>query len=158
MVGFPHSDIRGSKIALVSPRLFAECHVLHRLLSPRHPPDALNVFLILCACIILPIIHETFVSVKSISLICSIYPSFFRMIVYHVKLKTIFKHQKIQCLICTSYSLLLTTRHPKTQMTKLFLFNSYVQRNSGGDKEDRTPDLRVANASLSQLSYIPITL
>ena len=41
--GFPHSDIRGSKIALISPRLFAECHVLHRLLSPRHPPDALNV-------------------------------------------------------------------------------------------------------------------
>ena len=94
MVGFPHSDIRGSKIALISPRLIAECHVLHRLLSPRHPPDALNVFLILCACIILPIIHKTFVSVKSISLICSIYPSFFRMIVYHVKLKTIFKHQK----------------------------------------------------------------
>lgn len=25
----------------------------------------------------------------------------------------------------------------------------------GGDKEDRTPDLRIANASLSQLSYIP---
>ena len=41
--GFPHSDIRGSKIALISPRLFAECHVFLRLLSPRHPPDALNV-------------------------------------------------------------------------------------------------------------------
>lgn len=25
----------------------------------------------------------------------------------------------------------------------------------GGDEEDRTPDLRIANASLSQLSYTP---
>ena len=41
--GFPHSDTRGSKIALISPQFFAECHVFLRLLSPRHPPDALNV-------------------------------------------------------------------------------------------------------------------
>jgi len=26
---------------------------------------------------------------------------------------------------------------------------------SGGDEEDRTPDLRIANATLSQLSYVP---
>ena len=25
----------------------------------------------------------------------------------------------------------------------------------GGDEEDRTPDLRIANATLSQLSYAP---
>ena len=42
--GLPHSDTRGSKIALISPRLFAKCCVLHRLLVPRHPPNAL-VFL-----------------------------------------------------------------------------------------------------------------
>ena len=40
-MGFPHSDIRGSTIARISPRLFAACHVLHRLLVPRHPPNAL---------------------------------------------------------------------------------------------------------------------
>ncbi len=28
---------------------------------------------------------------------------------------------------------------------------------SGGDGEDRTPDLRIANAALSQLSYVPMT-
>src|SRR3982751_6483587 len=39
--GLPHSDIRGSTIARISPRFFAACHVLHRLLAPRHPPDAL---------------------------------------------------------------------------------------------------------------------
>jgi hypothetical protein len=40
--GFPHSDIRGSKGARPSPRLYAACHVLHRFLVPRHPPDALR--------------------------------------------------------------------------------------------------------------------
>ena len=39
---FPHSDIPGSKPACDSPRLFAACHVLHRLLVPRHPPHALT--------------------------------------------------------------------------------------------------------------------
>src|SRR6476661_2192890 len=39
--GFPHSDISGSKSARDSPKLYAACHVLHRLLAPRHPPRAL---------------------------------------------------------------------------------------------------------------------
>jgi hypothetical protein len=39
--GLPHSDICGSTIARISPQLFAACHVLHRLLAPRHPPNAL---------------------------------------------------------------------------------------------------------------------
>ena len=40
--GFPHSEISGSTIARISPKLIAACHVLHRLLAPRHPPSALN--------------------------------------------------------------------------------------------------------------------
>ena len=39
--GFPHSEIPGSKPACGSPGLIAACHVLHRLLAPRHPPYAL---------------------------------------------------------------------------------------------------------------------
>ena len=30
-----------------------------------------------------------------------------------------------------------------------------ASRLTGGDEGDRTPDLRIANATLSQLSYIP---
>src|SRR5689334_8207409 len=40
--GLPHSDIFGSKSARNSPKLFAACHVLHRLSVPRHPPNALK--------------------------------------------------------------------------------------------------------------------
>jgi hypothetical protein len=39
--GLPHSEIPGSKGVLASPELIAEYHVLHRLLLPRHPPNAL---------------------------------------------------------------------------------------------------------------------
>eukprot|EP00492_Amphilonche_elongata_P001823 TRINITY_DN2174_c0_g1_i1.p2 TRINITY_DN2174_c0_g1~~TRINITY_DN2174_c0_g1_i1.p2 ORF type:complete len:63 (+),score=0.67 TRINITY_DN2174_c0_g1_i1:340-528(+) len=39
--GFPHSEIFGSKLIHSSPKLIAVCYVLHRLLAPRHPPNAL---------------------------------------------------------------------------------------------------------------------
>ena len=42
LVGFLHSEIPGSKPACGSPRLIAACHVLHRLLAPRHSPYALS--------------------------------------------------------------------------------------------------------------------
>ena len=37
----PHSEISGSKFICNSPKLIAACHVLHRLLMPRHSPCAL---------------------------------------------------------------------------------------------------------------------
>ncbi len=40
--GFPHSEIPGSKPVCGSPGLIAACHVLHRLLAPRHSPYALS--------------------------------------------------------------------------------------------------------------------
>ena len=43
--GLPHSDIRGSQDICSYPRLFAACHVLHRLREPRHPSCALLSFL-----------------------------------------------------------------------------------------------------------------
>ena len=41
-IGFPHSEIRGSRAICASPRLIAACHVLPRLREPRHPPYALT--------------------------------------------------------------------------------------------------------------------
>jgi hypothetical protein len=40
--GFPHSEISGSMPTCGSPKLIAACHVLLRLLLPRHPPCALS--------------------------------------------------------------------------------------------------------------------
>ena len=41
LVGFPHSEIRGSRFTCNSPRLIAAYYVLLRCLVPRHPPYAL---------------------------------------------------------------------------------------------------------------------
>ena len=41
--GFPHSEICGSKVARTSSQLIATCYVLHRLLVPRHSPNALLI-------------------------------------------------------------------------------------------------------------------
>ena len=51
LLEFPHSDIPGSLHICYSPRLFAACHVLLRLLVPRHSPYALRSltsFVIIC--------------------------------------------------------------------------------------------------------------
>jgi hypothetical protein len=45
--GFPHSEITGSKGARASPVLIAACHVLLRLSTPRHPPEALIRLIVL---------------------------------------------------------------------------------------------------------------
>ena len=44
--GFPHSDTPGSTAIRASPGLFAACRVLLRPPKPRHPPDALDSFLL----------------------------------------------------------------------------------------------------------------
>ncbi len=41
-IGFPHSEIHGSRAICASPWLIAACHVLLRLWEPRHPPYALT--------------------------------------------------------------------------------------------------------------------
>ena len=41
-IRFPDSEISGSKPVIGSPKLIADYHVLHRHLTPRHPPYALR--------------------------------------------------------------------------------------------------------------------
>ena len=48
--GFPHSEISGSTVICTSPKLIAACHVLHRLLMPRHSPCALLRLTFLSCC------------------------------------------------------------------------------------------------------------
>ncbi len=40
-------------------------------------------------------------------------------------------------------------------MTALFFISRFIYKS--GDEEDRTPGLGIANAALSQLSYVPVT-
>ena len=44
-VGFPIRKSAGQRLFSTSPRLIAAIHVLHRLLTPRHPPYALRILM-----------------------------------------------------------------------------------------------------------------
>ena len=44
--GLSHSETRGSMVICTYPRIIAAYHVLHRLREPRHPPYALNYFVL----------------------------------------------------------------------------------------------------------------
>ena len=52
--GFPHSEIRGSKIICISPRLIAAYRVFDRLPVPRHSPCALFSLTVLFQILHLP--------------------------------------------------------------------------------------------------------
>ena len=75
--GFPHSEISGSQDICSSPKLIAACHVLHRLLMPRHSPCALSsltfrtILLDWFSVRIMQAIH-------SVSQNCNCYPHLFR--------------------------------------------------------------------------------
>jgi hypothetical protein len=123
--GFPHSEIPGSKPACGSPRLIAACHVLHRLLAPRHSPYALSSltkfsFPLHCVCVVkeLPIAE------------------------YSVVKEFVAPTTQRQNATPSGRSL-SSTHDPRRRRGR---------GNAGGEYRDRTGDLLVANQALSQLS------
>ena len=52
---------------------------------------------------------------------------------------------------------MLVFRYPvfKVQVKSMLTMSLSCRKRSGGDKEDRTPDLLRARQALSQLSYVP---
>ena len=67
--GFPHSESCGSKLMCSAPQLIAACHVLLRLLMPRHSPCALSSLTIVeeTRSIPFPPSGENFISAPSFS-------------------------------------------------------------------------------------------
>ena len=127
--GFPHSDIPGSKIVCVSPRLIAAYHVLHRLLVPRHPPCALS----------------SLTGILTKMLRCYL-PSVSYSIV------------KDQARRANAASGHIGTRVPLRRQTHIGSTGTTPAKPSlvsGGDSGARTRSLRLAKPALSQLSYIP---
>ena len=138
----PHSEISGSKFALNSPELNAECHVLHRLLTPRHSPDAL-----------LALESSTLSSPRK-----------------NVKLAPSFNHEcpKAFEISRKGFSKCVTTslvqEHspshrsagPICRPCQRQIHNESAHASDGGAGRDRTDDLKLAKLPLSQLSYSPL--
>ena len=109
--GFPHSEILGSKFMCNSPRLIAACHVLLRLLMPRHSPCALisltsfkrgwfsknyagtNWFIVVCVTLIL---KSPQIVLCYLSAACSQFLALFHCSVFKVQVPTSFK-ARLKC-------------------------------------------------------------
>ena len=93
--GFPHSEISGSTDICSSPKLIAACHVLLRLLMPRHSPCALYSLTKEIQLVLLNYAGNLQVTSQN----CNCYPHLFRCstIKYH-KLLSTFVERPLCCL------------------------------------------------------------
>ena len=155
--GFPHSEICGSMAICAYPQLIAACHVLHRLLMPRHSP---------CALVRLTFFGSPFSG--------KLYESFFRYLftLYYGKTQYFFS---LRVIWFSRYNLekfpslvgLGGLEPPTSRLSGVrssLLSYKPLSRSwsllppspSGGDEENRTPDPLLARQVLSQLSYTPV--
>ena len=140
-----HSEIHGSKLVRSSPWLIAAYHVLHRLLPPRHPPNALK-------------------SLDRSHYQCSLLGRSFRALTKRPDHSE--KNPTSARLRLTAKRLPLTRHQANPFFT---MFDKYGRntstigdvisetvtlpsKDSGGACRDRTDDLKLAKLALSQLS------
>ena len=150
--GFPHSEISGSTDICSSPKLIAACHVLLRLLMPRHSPCALisltifwfserimqvtEVFQFLARIVVLPIIPQKnlFASPYQRSTLCCL--------AYYLIIFSIVQFSRCR----------LRSKTGSKHLNTFKCFDPF----SGGDNRNRTDDLLRAKQALSHLSYTPV--
>ena len=148
-VGFPHSDISGSTSARDSPELFAACHVLHRLLAPRHPPRAL--------CSLTPsasdqaVMSRGAVGISDNTAKSKILTSISTDHISSWKGAIHVCGSQGRCLGSQRVGWSVTSRSRARISDRMGL----AARRDGGDEETRTPDPLLAKEMLYQLSYVP---
>ena len=134
--GLPHSEIPGSKLVCSSPRLIAAYRVLHRRPAPRHPPHALSS------------LTTTFALLKTPwSVVLCRCPS--------SSVTSVFNEPGLFRPVSVAWWLDATARRPAFSSSGRALASLPGRSLSGGADRDRTGDLRLARAALSQLSYSP---
>ena len=149
-MGFPHSEIFGSKCIGNSPKLIAAYHVLHRLSVPRHPPNALLVLdltfvseMTICIVITARSVQGTTPTTRTASL---------PFLPPHLgdgarKSRLLRPH--------TSDKRCQRTNSAPSRRFVFYAARSHA-RCDGGGRRDRTDDLLLAKQALSQLSYAPV--
>ena len=148
--GFPHSEISGSTDICSSPKLIAACHVLLRLLMPRHSPCALislTIFLVL---------RKNYAGHRSFQFLARI------VVLPIIPQKNLFaspssEAPSVALLFYLIISIVQFSRcrlRSKTGSKHLNTFKCFDPF-SGGDNRNRTDDLLRAKQALSHLSYTP---
>ena len=159
--GFPHSEISGSTDICSSPKLIAACHVLRRLLMPRHSPCALYSLTLRDILVLLFGIMQAINRLLSQN--CNCYPHLFRC-------STIKIHNSFQLPLKPSVALL--SSHFNTlfsfqgaisgfEARSQNLISQILRSNSKldlvGPSGLEPPTLRLSVVRSSQLSYGPIS-
>ena len=158
--GFPHSEISGSTDICSSPKLIAACHVLLRLLMPRHSPCALYSLTLRDILVLLFGIMQAINRLLSQN--CNCYPHLFRC-------STIKIHNSFQLPLKPSVALL--SSHFNTlfsfqgaisgfEARSQNLISQILRSNSKldlvGPSGLEPPTLRLSVVRSSQLSYGPL--
>ena len=142
--GFPHSEICGSQAICASPQLIAAYHVLHRLLTPRHPPCALSSLTEHFRCSMARLTRQPVFSCQRSSLSKSEESDVDIHEIYGSE-----ERSPLRRVLPPSRTANLSYRGVAA------LRRTYSGITPGGDSRDRTGNLRLAKPALSQLSYIP---
>ena len=160
LCGFPHSEISGSMLICSSPKLIAACHVLRRLLMPRHSPCALYSLTLRDILVLLFGIMQAINRLLSQN--CNCYPHLFRC-------STIKIHNSFQLPLKPSVALL--SSHFNTlfsfqgaisgfEARSQNLISQILRSNSKldlvGPSGLEPPTLRLSVVRSSQLSYGPL--
>jgi hypothetical protein len=154
----PHSEIHGSRPACGSPWLIATCYVLHRLLAPRHSPQALSSLIAKSTAVPLPG-RQTQRSPNCLflcSCLCAVVKErargrsrapgqnrLYRPVVGVTGFEPVTLRLSSACSNQLSYTPALRSSTPARSVRV------------GGAEEIRTPDLQLAKLPLCQLSYSP---
>ena len=144
--GFPHSDISGLKPACGSPKLFAACHVLHRHVSPRHPPVALRCLFSTCSFFKYGLPLDSTFTFRILSLY------FFTSLITFSRIHTVKELNPIRNLGPGGLE------PPTPRLSSVCSNQLSYEPSYGGAERVRTDDLLNANQPLFQLSYGPFTL
>ena len=159
--GFPHSEISGSTVICTSPKLIAACHVLHRLLMPRHSPCALLRLTLFSCCqegLALVLKRLNYAGSEFFEIVCvTLFEKFHKSLLFpsvacSSYLVTLFsfqgafpasfetrsKHLNFKCLYPTS----------KFSTMKFLWPTFFFQKKVGGPKWTRTTDLTIISRAL----------
>jgi hypothetical protein len=144
--GFPHSEICGSKVVRTSPQLIAAYHVLHRLLPPRHPRNALKS--LDCSHYQCPLGSGIIDHKKTRS--CEIDPIAARL----VRLAS--RRPRVGPQAYPFFTMVRSDIQRGAKAPVKLVSRTLANKKSiGGARRDRTDDLKLAKLALSQLSYGP---
>jgi hypothetical protein len=145
--GLPHSDIFGSKLVCSSPKLFAACHVLHRLLAPRHSPYTLSSLTIRNSKLTLTnCLHISWSATVPCNTACVVVGKNYR--VQNIQLSKISLAGHAGKLDISDRDRGTNSRARQSRPIQ----RSKSHGRSGGEYRARTGDLLVAHQALSQLS------